>query len=73
MKIDKEKLRELNEKNDSELWSIINGIAAKHGYDLPKSTPSKVEMDKIRSILGGADKINMREAMRLMNEYKKRG
>jgi len=73
MKIDKDKLRELSEKNDAELWSVISGIAAKHGYSLPKSTPSKADMDKIRGIMGSPDKFNMREAMRLMNEYKKRG
>ena len=73
MKIDKEKLRELSEKSDSELWSTINGIAARHGYSLPKNTPTKAEMDKIRGIMCNPDKFNMREAMRLMNEYKRRG
>lgn len=73
MKIDREKLLELQAKSDSELWQVINEIAGKHGYNLPKNTPSKSEMDKIRSVLGSADKINMREAMRLMQEYKRRG
>ena len=73
MKIDKEKLKQLSEKTDSELWSIINDIAGKHGYDLPKNAPSKAEMDKIRTLLGSADKLNMRDAMRLMQEYKRRG
>lgn len=72
MKIDKEKLRELSEKSDAELWQTISGIAAKHGYSLPSNTPTEAEMNKIRSILGGADKLNMREAMRLMQEYKRR-
>lgn len=73
MKIDKEKLRELSEKSDTELWCVISEIAAKHGYNLPRKTPDKAEMDKIRNVLGNTDKINMREAMRLMQEYKKRG
>lgn len=73
MKIDKDKLSELAGKSDAELWAIINGIAAKHGYNLPKSTPAKADMDKIRGIMGSPEKFNMREAMRLMNEYKKRG
>ncbi|MBQ7333661.1 MAG: hypothetical protein IJW38_04860 [Clostridia bacterium] len=73
MKIDKEKLRELANKSDAELWGTINEIAAKHGYVLPKNTPSKAEMDKIRSIMGSPDKFNMRDAMRLMQEYKRRG
>ena len=73
MKINKEKLDELMGKSDAELWSVINGIAAKHGCELPQGTPSKAEMDKIRAILGSADKLNMRDAMRLMQEYKRQG
>ncbi len=73
MKIDKEKLRALANKSDAELWDTINKIAAKHGYDLPKSAPGKAEMDKIRAIMGSPDKFNMRDAMRLMQEYKRRG
>ena len=72
MKIDKDKLRELSEKSDSELWETINSIAKSHGYNLQNTTPTKAEMDKIRSLIGSADKINMREAMKLMNEYKRR-
>ena len=73
MKIDKEKLMELSSKSDEELWGAIGEIAAKHGYTLPKSTPGKAEMDKIRAIMGNADKINMREAIRILQEYKRRG
>ena len=73
MKINKEELKRLCEKSDAELWQIINEVAAKHGYDLPKSAPKNGEMNKIRAILGDSDKINMREAMRLMQEYKRRG
>ncbi len=73
MKIDKEKLMELSGKSDAELWRVISEIAGKHGYALPKNTPEKSEMDKIRAIMGNADKINMREAMRILQEYKRRG
>jgi hypothetical protein len=73
MKIDKEKLMELSKKSDGELWSAIGEIAARHGYSLPKASPPKAEMDKIRAIMGNADKINMRDAMRILQEYKRRG
>ncbi len=73
MKINKEKLRELSEKPDDELWQVISDIAAKHGYDLPKSAPPKSEMNKIRAIMESADKLNMRDAARIMQEYKRRG
>ena len=72
MKIDKEKLREISGKPDAELWCTISEIAGKHGYVLPKNTPDKAQMDKIRAIMGNCDKINMREAMRLLQEYKRR-
>ena len=72
MKLDKEKLAELSQKSDGELWEIISDVAAKHGYTLPKGTPQKAEMEKIRAIMGSADKINMREAMRILQEYKRR-
>ena len=73
MRIDKEKLLALSEKSDAELWQAISEIAEKHGYALPKNAPQKSEMDKIRAIMGNADKINMREAMRMLQEYKRRG
>ena len=46
MKIDKEKLAELSGKSDSELWQVINEIAAKHGYDLPKTHPKNPKWTK---------------------------
>ena len=55
MKIDKEKLAELTGKSDNELWEIISGIAAKHGYTLPKNAPEKADMEKIRAIMGSAE------------------
>ena len=73
MKIDKEKLQRLSEKSDEELWSVINEMAKKHGYDLPKAAPTREEMNKIRDILKSADKLNMRDAAKLVQEYKRRG
>ena len=72
MKIDKEKLAELSEKSDFELWNTITSIAKSHGFNLQSTTPSKAEMDKIRALMTSADKINMRDAIRLMQEYKRR-
>ena len=72
MKIDKEKLKALSVKSDAELWDIITGIATKHGYTLPKNPPEKAQMEKIRAIMGNAEQMNMRDALRILQEYKRR-
>ena len=72
MKIDKEKLKELSGKSDAELWGIITGIASKHGYNLPQNPPERAEMEKIRAIMGNVEQMNMRDAMRILQEYKRR-
>ncbi len=73
LKINKEELAALAKKSDGELWQTIHKIACEHGYKLPENPPTAAEMDKIRSIMAGDGKINMREAARLLNTYKKRG
>ena len=73
MKIDKEMLKSLATKPDGELWGVISGLAKSRGYELPEATPSKEEMAKIRSLLNDVEKINMREAIRFVNNYRKKG
>ncbi len=72
MKIDKNALAALASLGDRELWEAIGKIASEHGFSLPKSTPNHEEMEKLRSVISGSDKINMREAIKLLNSYKKR-
>ncbi len=72
IKINKDELRALAELSDAELWSSIGKIASSHGYSLKEVTPSTGELEKIRTALRDIDKINMRDALRLLNEYKKR-
>lgn len=73
MKIDKEQLKALADKSDKELWQTITGIASSHGYELPKTAPKPEDMEKIRAALRGSEKINMREAIRFINAYRKKG
>ncbi len=73
MKIDKEKLASLAALGDRELWMTICQIAANHGYKLPENQPTDSDMEKIRRALNGSEKLNMREAVKLLNNYKKRG
>ena len=73
MKIDKEELKRLAQKSDAELWAAICAIAASHGFKLPEKTPEKAEMEKIRTALLGAEKLNIMDAAKLIREYRKKG
>jgi hypothetical protein len=72
MKINKEALRLMSEKNDAELWGEIQRIAKSKGYNLPVNAPSHSDMEKIRSAMRGADRINLSDAARILNNYKKK-
>ncbi len=71
MKINKEELKELAGKSDSELWNEIQKIASSHGYKLPSTAPSSENLEKIRRALSGAEKINLADAARIINSCKK--
>lgn len=73
MKIDKEQLKRLAEKSDGELWSDIRQIAGSHGFKLPEKVPPHEELMKIRAALTGAEKLNMLDAVKLLNNYRKKG
>ena len=70
MRFDKEKLEALAAMPDDKLWAEVVKIAAGFGYTLPKDTPPHSELEKMRSAVR-ADKINVADAMRLVNQYKK--
>lgn len=70
MRFDKEKLEALAALPDDKLWSEVVRIAAGFGYSLPKETPPHAELEKMRSA-ARADKINVADAMRLVNQYKR--
>lgn len=72
MKFDKEKLHALASMPDDELWKEVLRIADSFGYSLPRDTPPHTDMEKMRSVMT-AEKINVSEAMRLVNQYRKRG
>ncbi len=72
MKVNKNDLQKLASKNDSELWEEIRAIASKHGYTLPTGMPTHTDMEKIRAAMLGIEKINLTEAMRIINTCKKK-
>ena len=72
MKIDGDKLKSMCEMSDSALWCEIRNIAAKHGFSLPEKTPEHGDMEKIRGAVSGGAKIKLGEAVKILNDYKRR-
>ena len=72
MKINKEALKALSEKNDKELWLEIQRIAGEHGYKLPTEAPKHEDMERIRGAMSGAEKISLGDAARILQNFKKK-
>ena len=73
MKINNEKLARLADLKDEDLWQSMLGIAAGHGQKINAPMPSHTEMDRIRRILRGEERISLGEAMKILSTYKKKG
>lgn len=71
MRFDREKLEALAALPDEKLWAEIVRIADMYGYSLPKETPSHTDLEKMRGAVR-SDKINVSEALKLVNQYKKK-
>lgn len=70
MRFDKAKLLSLAALPDDKLWAEVVRIAGSFGYALPEKTPPHEELEKMREAVR-ADKINVSEALRVVNQYKK--
>ena len=71
MRINKDKLAELLALSDDELWLQVVALAAQHGYTLSPKTPPPAEMARLRGAVSGGAKLNLAEAVRILNEYKR--
>lgn len=71
MKLNKDIISRLQGLDDEALWREIRGMAKSYGLNLPDKTPTKGELEKVRSALSIGE-ISTAEAMRLVNEYKRR-
>jgi hypothetical protein len=71
MRFDKEKLEALAALPDDKLWAEVVRIADGFGYSLPKETPPHAELEKMRDAVR-QNKINVAEAMRVVNRFKRR-
>ena len=70
MRFDREKLEALAALPDDQLWAEVVRIAESYGYSLPQKTPSHEDLEKMRAA-ARSERINLSEAMRLINQYKK--
>ena len=71
MRIDKEKLAALADLPDDMLWGEVVRLAAAHGIKLSPTPPSHAEMERLRGAMRGGARINLAEAVRIVNEYKR--
>ena len=71
MKINKEKLEALCSLTDEELWREVRSIAGSHGFRLPENAPKHEELEKMRNAIRGGAKMNLSEAMRIINNQRR--
>lgn len=71
MNIDRSKLEGLTQLTDEELWAQIRKMAEFHGLRLPAATPPHSELEKLREICRNDSKINLIQAMRVVNDLKR--
>ncbi len=70
MRIDKAQLEAIAALPDDQLWATVVNMAKGYGFSLPEKTPSHEELQKLRSAVN-SEKINVSEALRLLNNYRK--
>lgn len=71
MKIDKNKLAALAALSDEELWKTVRSVAEGNGIALPERAPSGTELQKLRTAMTEADRINTIAALKMLNKYRK--
>ncbi len=70
MRIDKAQLEAIAALPDDKLWATVVSMAKGYGFALPEKTPPHEELEKLRGAVN-ADKINVSDAMRVLNSYRK--
>ena len=71
MKLDKDKLCRMLAEDDETLWREIRSIAKGHGLNLPDTPPPHSEMERLRSTVGDGSRINLTDAIKIINSYKR--
>ena len=71
MQYQPEILAALLSQSDEKLWRAIKTIASTNGIRLPQEAPPKEQMQRLRAALGGGVNLNLDEAARIVERYKK--
>lgn len=71
MKLNNNIVNKLRGLDDDALWREIREMASSYGLKLPDKTPTASELSKVRDALNIGE-ISTVDAMRLLNEYKRR-
>lgn len=70
MRLDRDKLNELVNMPDEELWKKVVEIGKSHGFILPEKTPEHSELEKLRSIARDGAKMNVASALKILSKYR---
>ena len=70
MKLNRDKLNELVNLPDDELWKKVVEIGRSHGFILPEKTPEHSELEKLRSIARDGAKMNVASALKILSRYR---
>lgn len=70
MKFDRDKLNELVDLPDDELWMKVVEIGKSHGFILPQKTPDHRELEKLRSIARDGSRMSVAGAMKILTKYR---
>ena len=71
MRLNPEKIKALCALPDAEMWASIRSVAGTHGITLPEKCPDGKTMSEIRGAVNGGVRINVSEAIKVINSYKK--
>lgn len=72
MRPDAEQLRALGALEDDALWKKVVELAAQKGLKLGAATPTHEDLERLRRMLRASESIRIGDAMRLVNEYKRK-
>ena len=73
MQLDPNTVNRLVSQSDDKLWSAIRMIATQNGVSLPATTPPAEDMRRLRDAIAGISDSDVGNAVRIVNEMRRRG
>ena len=72
MRVNNENLKKYAELDDAALWEKLTSTAREKGLKVTDKPPTHEELERVRRILRGEEKISMAEAMKILSTYKQK-